>query len=111
MVAAQALMGAQAGGPRVGLGRKSSDLWMSVEAATAQRLGMAVGENRRSDLGGFPTMLRPGEAAAPLRAHLRLPDPQEREAGIPGVISLTKTKTTSRGARLQSVIIRDKPLL
>ena len=56
-------------------------------------------------------MLRPGEVAGILRAHLKLPSRVDIEQGQPGVLSLPKTKTAARGARLQSVVIRDPILL
>ena len=58
----------------------------------------------------FDCMLRPGEVAAILLAHLKLPSRADIDHGQPGVLSLPKTKTAARGARLQSVVIRDRIL-
>jgi hypothetical protein len=58
----------------------------------------------------FHALLRPGEAASLLRLHVRLPfefDP----GGKRGVIALTQTKTSTRAAQIQSVVLTDPLIL
>ena len=59
---------------------------------------------------GFDAMLRPGELCGLLRLHLRLPE--EIDPGIAkGVVCLGETKTSTRAAKLQSVVVADPLVL
>ena len=55
-------------------------------------------------------LLRPGEVATLLRQHLRLPFEFDPEGGR-GVVALLHTKTSTRAAKIQSVLLTDGLLL